>query len=73
MRVATERLVDWLTHQALPRYRQQALLPGLGGGMVGSYEALKADGSPNAGLNLRVRVQARQIFVYCRAQKMGWA
>ena len=36
------------------------------------YEALKADGNPDPTLKLRVRVQARQIFAYCRAQKMGW-
>ncbi|RYZ96896.1 MAG: mannose-6-phosphate isomerase [Moraxellaceae bacterium] len=65
--------MTWLTQQALPRYRSQALIPHLPNGMWATYEALKADGAPNQALNLRVRVQARQIFVYCRAQKMGWA
>lgn len=73
MRNETQQLVRWLTEQALPRYRTQAAIPGLPAGMWASFEALKADGEPNAALNLRVRVQARQIFVYCRAQKMGWA
>lgn len=73
MRNETQQLVRWLTEQALPRYRTQASLPGLPAGMWASFEALKADGEPNPALPLRVRVQARQIFVYCRAQKMGWA
>ncbi|HEY6529919.1 MAG TPA: AGE family epimerase/isomerase [Cellvibrionaceae bacterium] len=73
MQAVTEQLVTWLTQQALPRYRQQALIPQLPNGMCATFEALKADGTPNHALNLRVRVQARQIFVYCRAQKMGWA
>lgn len=73
MKDATEKLVHWLCTQALPRYRTAASIPGLPPGMWATYEALKADGTPNAALNLRVRVQARQMFVYCRAQKMGWA
>ena len=73
MRNESQQLVRWLTEQALPRYRTEALIPGLPSGMWASFEALKADGTPNPSLNLRVRVQARQMFVYCRAQKMGWA
>lgn len=73
MRAVTEQLVHWLTQEALPRYRQQAMIPGLPEGMSASFEALKADGIPDPDLKLRVRVQARQIFTYCRAQKMGWA
>ncbi|HMW71121.1 MAG TPA: AGE family epimerase/isomerase [Cellvibrionaceae bacterium] len=73
MRNETQQLVRWLTEQVLPRYRTHASIPGLPAGMWASFEALKANGEPNPALNLRVRVQARQIFVYCRAQKMGWA
>lgn len=73
MQAATEQLVSWLTLKALPRYRQQALIPGLPVGMAATFEALRADGEAHRELNLRVRVQARQIFTYCRAQKMGWA
>lgn len=72
MRAVTEQLVKWLTDEVLPRYRQQALIPNLPAGMCATYEALKADGNPDPTLKLRVRVQARQIFAYCRAQKMGW-
>ncbi|HMU66887.1 MAG TPA: hypothetical protein PKE57_07070, partial [Cellvibrionaceae bacterium] len=64
MRNETQQLVRWLTEQVLPRYRTHASIPGLPAGMWASFEALKANGEPNPALNLRVRVQARQIFVY---------
>lgn len=38
-----------------------------------SYERLLADGTPDTGADIRVRVQARQMFVYAMASYLGWS
>ncbi len=48
------------------------MMPNLAPGLAATYESLSASGAPNVTSNLRVRVQARQMFVFCRAQKLGW-
>jgi mannose/cellobiose epimerase-like protein (N-acyl-D-glucosamine 2-epimerase family) len=72
MQNATDRFVHWMTQEALPLWSQAAMIPQLPAGISATYETLHADGSPNLAANMRVRVQARQMFVFCRAEKMGW-
>lgn len=68
MKPTAQRLVNWMQQDALPLWTTQALIPGVGA----SYETLYASGKPNLAANMRVRVQARQIFSFARAYQMGW-
>ena len=71
MKDATEKLVHWLCTQALPRYRTAASIPGLPPGMWATYEALKADGAPNAALNLRACRRGRCLSTAGRRRWVG--
>ncbi len=68
MKNTAQRLLDWIGRDALPFWSTQGLIPGVGG----SYETLYPSGLPNLAANMRVRIQARQIFVFARAHQMGW-
>ena len=60
-------LKDWLCDTALPVWADTAR-----DAQGGWYEHLALDGSPNTDVIRRLRVQARQIYVYALAHKMGW-
>jgi mannose/cellobiose epimerase-like protein (N-acyl-D-glucosamine 2-epimerase family) len=62
-----ERIRAWLTDQALPLWAE-AGVDREGGGFV---ERLHLDGRPDFTAAKRVRVQARQIYVYSHAQILG--
>lgn len=64
---SVSRLRDWLTEQALPLWATAGVDPA--GGFV---EALTLDGAPLPDLPRRMRVQARQIYVYSHAALLGW-
>lgn len=65
---ASTRLSDWLRDQALPFWLAQGIDPASGA----HYEQMRADGCPDRTTNIRVRVQARQIFAYSFAYCRGW-
>jgi mannose-6-phosphate isomerase len=60
------RIRNWLTGSALPLWAGAGVDPQ--GGFV---ERLRLDGTPNHDAAKRVRVQARQIYVYAHAQVLG--
>ncbi len=65
---AATRLEDWIRHQALPLWRERGMSPEPGG----HWERLLADGTPDRDANVRLRVQARQAFVFAAACGRGW-
>ena len=64
---SVSRLRAWLTGQALPLWATAGVDPA--GGFV---DALTLDGTPLPDLPRRMRVQARQIYVYSHAALLGW-
>ncbi len=67
LQTQAKALRDWLCDAALPFWAQTAI-----DYRGGWYEDLALDGTPNADNIRRLRVQARQIYVYALADKMGW-
>lgn len=65
---AARKLERWIVEDALPLWQRVGLDPKHGG----HYECLKSDGSIDRESNVRVRVQARQAFVYAIASHRGW-
>ena len=65
---AAEEFKAWFVNDALPLWSTTAVNVETGA----SYERLLRDGKPDLLCNVRVRVQARQIFVFCLAQELGW-
>jgi len=68
VREAAARLLRWFTEHALPLWwvRGADLASG------GFFERLDLDGAP-ANLPRRLRVQARQSYVYALAERLGWS
>src|SRR5690606_16657925 len=62
------KLERWIVQDALPLWRRLGMDPE----HKGHYEGLNKDGSPDLESNIRVRVQARQAFVYAIATYRGW-
>lgn len=60
-------LMRWLTEAALPLWWEKGADHARGG----FHEALDATGAPVAA-NRRARVQARQVYVYATAGRLGW-
>ena len=60
---------DWLTRQALPLWSHAGYDEAAGG----FVECLTLDGQPLFDRDKRMRVQARQIYVYSHAHLLGWA
>lgn len=65
---AAQRLDNWIVQDALPLWLRLGFNPDHGG----HYEGLKNDGTPDFDSKVRVRVQARQAFVYALASHRGW-
>jgi mannose/cellobiose epimerase-like protein (N-acyl-D-glucosamine 2-epimerase family) len=63
-----QKLEAWTVREALPLWQRVGLDPE----RKGHYECLKEDGNPDLESNVRVRVQARQAFVYATASYRGW-
>ena len=59
----------WLREQALPLWAGT----GFSKEYKASYERLLADGRPDIQIGVRLRVQARQAFVYAMAHDLGWS
>lgn len=62
-----ERSRDWLFDSALPLWSQAGV-----NSTGGFREDLTFEGKPNMVETTRVRVQARQVFCYALAARMGW-
>lgn len=65
---ASIRLEAWTRQHALPLWVERGFDPSA----HAFYERLLPDGSADRRANIRVRVQARQIFVYAMAHALGW-
>lgn len=65
---AAQRLENWMVQDALPLWLELGLSPEHGG----HYEGLTRDGKPDLESTVRVRVQARQAFVFALASHRGW-
>ena len=68
MNIDATTIHDWLTRQALPLW-SEAGYDDAAGGFV---ECLTLDGRPLLDRDKRLRVQARQIYVYSHAHLLGW-
>lgn len=68
LQTATEKFASWIKRDALPLWAKTGFNHTAGI----SYERLLADGKPDLTVNLRVRVQARQIFSFAMAQYLDW-
>ncbi len=68
MTITADHIRNWLAHEALPLW-SHAGLDSEAGGFV---EKLTLDGRPILDSDKRMRVQARQIYVYSHAHLLGW-
>lgn len=68
MSIDATHIHEWLTRQALPLW-SHAGYDDAAGGFV---ECLTLDGRPLLDRDKRMRVQARQIYVYSHAHLLGW-
>lgn len=63
-----DRIREWLYSEALPLWAET----GIDGTYGGFCEGLDLEGRPMTGAAKRLRVQARQIYVYSHAAVLGW-
>lgn len=63
----SERFINWCKHDALPLWANRGV-----DWSGGFFETLNYDGSPDLSVKRRVRVQARQSYVYSMAVTKGW-
>lgn len=66
---STDKLVRWVQEEALPLWSQC----GVDSRNGSAFEKLTPKGAPDLTSSRRLRVQARQMFVFSRAEQMGWA
>lgn len=64
---AIDKYTHWLRNYSLPLWTTQGIDK-----LGASYEQLLASGAPDLACNKRVRVQARQMFVFAAAHQEGW-
>ena len=65
---AAQQYLSWFKNHALPFWLDKGVNPDTGA----SWEKLDPQGRPIRDSNYRLRVQARQIFVYSFAAQKGW-
>lgn len=68
LQARAERLAHWLYQDALPLWADVGVDRARGG----FFECLTLDGRPAEDLDKRMRVQARQVYVYSHAAVLGW-
>ena len=68
MSIDAQHIHDWLARQALPLWSHAGYDTDAGG----FVECLTLDGRPLFDRDKRMRVQARQIYVYSHAHLLGW-
>ena len=59
--------LNWMLEQAFPLWSRQGIAPS-----GGFWEALTLSGTPIEDPIARVRVQGRQIYMFCAALSLGW-
>lgn len=64
----TKRFEHWMINSALPLWVSRGINPNNNS----AYERLKPNGLPDLQSTSRSRVQARQVFVFAAAHRMGW-
>lgn len=64
---AATRLRQWCMNEALPLWAERGR-----NARGGFYERLFHDGTPDIGADIRIRVEARQTYVYAHATRLGW-
>lgn len=67
VKAAADRARAWLTDAALPLWAERGVDPD-----GAFYESLDFSGQPQRGASRRMRVQARQLYVFCEAELRGW-
>lgn len=67
MSVMSSRVRQWLVQSALPLWARA----GIDGEHGGFVERLMLDGRPDLSVPKRLRVQARQIYVFAHAKLLG--
>lgn len=67
LKTESKKLREWAIEKALPFWAQNAI-----DAQGGFYEDLTLSGVPNINAIRRVRVQARQVYVYAIATELGW-
>jgi len=65
--VEINNYTHWLSHSALPRWSSKGIDQ-----FGASIEQFTANGEPDIKSNKRIRVQARQMFVFSAASQEGW-
>lgn len=68
MTITGDQIRAWLCESALPLWCSA----GLDGGAGGFFDNLTLDGDPLRDAPKRVRVQARQVYVFSHAHLLGW-
>lgn len=68
LQAAANRLQHWITHDAIPLWSSLGIEPASGA----NIERLTPSGEVDLAVNLRTRVQARQMFFYAQAYDRGW-
>lgn len=68
MTITGERIRAWLSNSALPLWSSV----GLDGAAGGFFDDLTADGAALQSAPKRLRVQARQVYVFSHAHLLGW-
>ncbi|MFT5181387.1 MAG: mannose/cellobiose epimerase-like protein (N-acyl-D-glucosamine 2-epimerase family) [Alphaproteobacteria bacterium] len=68
MTITGERIRAWLCESALPLWSSAGLDSGAGG----FFDDLSAAGDPLQSAPKRLRVQARQVYVFSHAHLLGW-
>ena len=66
-RPAPDRALNWLTQRALPLWAETGF-----DASAGCFQERLIAGRPDRDIIRRVRVQARQIYVYAMAARRGW-
>ncbi len=65
---SSERLENWVKLHALPLWASLGVCSNTGG----HVEQLSANGTPDTSVNVRMRVQSRQIFAFSYMKDAGW-
>jgi len=68
MTISSDRIRTWLSDSALPLWSSAGLDDNAGG----FFDDLSLDGDPLKNAPKRLRVQARQVYVFSHAHLLGW-
>ena len=66
---ATDKLINWLKYDAIPLWTQS----GIDSRNGSCFESLKPSGAPDIHSHRRMKTQGKQMYVFARAESIGWA